>query len=61
MKENGFLANWIKSSVEKNRRKYENKRPNMFTDQKNQMWYMLMNQIDGQPSESDSPEKTREK
>lgn len=59
MKENGFLANWIKSSVEKNQRKYANKQPDLFTDQKKQMWYMLMNQIDGQPPEEEAPEKKK--
>ena len=59
MKKDGLLGQLLKATVEEEKKRYAGKEPDIFTNQKKQMWYFLMNQIDG-PSEAEDPEK-REK
>jgi len=47
MKKDGFFASILQAAVEEEKKKYAAKKPNWYTDQKKQLWYMLMNQIDG--------------
>ena len=47
MKKDGLFADIIRLTVEKQKKKYAEKPPELFTNQKKQMWYFMMNQIDG--------------
>ena len=47
MKKDGFLANVLRAVVEEEKKKVTEKRPDIAFNQKKQLWYMLMNQIDG--------------
>ncbi|MBQ8075708.1 MAG: hypothetical protein IJ237_06960 [Oscillospiraceae bacterium] len=49
MKKDGFLAAILQAAVEEEKKKYADKKPNWYTDQKKQLWYMLMNQVDKEP------------
>ncbi len=57
MKKDGFFASVLRAAVEEEKKKVTEKRPDIAFNQKKQLWYMLMNQIDG---ESDNAEKTSE-
>ena len=47
MKKDGLLGQLIKATVEEEKKRYAGKEPDIFTNQKKQMWYFRMNQIDG--------------
>lgn len=51
MKKDGLFSQLIKATVEEEKKKYANAEPDIFTNQKKQMWYFLMNQIDGTQEE----------
>ena len=53
MKKNGFFSQLIKATVEEEKKKYAGTQPDIFTNQKKQMWYFLMNQIDGAEEKND--------
>lgn len=53
MKKDGLLGQLIKATVEEEKKKYAGKEPDIFTNQKKQMWYFLMNQIDGAQNSDD--------
>lgn len=53
MKKDGLLGQLIKATVEEEKKKYAGKEPDIFTNQKKQMWYFLMNQIDGAQNADD--------
>ena len=46
LKENGFLARYIKKTVEWEKKRNREKPMVPFVSEKKQMWYYLMNQID---------------
>lgn len=46
MKKDGFFASLLKATVEEEKKKYAETPPDIFTNQKKQMWYFLMNQVD---------------
>lgn len=46
LKENGFLAKYIKKTVEWEKKRNREKPVVPFVSEKKQMWYYLMNQID---------------
>ena len=49
MKKDGFLAAIVRAAVEEEKKKVVEKQPDIVYNQKKQLWYMLMNQIDGEP------------
>lgn len=51
MKKDGLFSQLIKATVEEEKKKYANVEPDIFTNQKKQMWYFLMNQIDAPQEE----------
>ena len=53
MKKDGFLASVLRAVVEEEKKKVTEKRPDIAFNQKKQLWYMLMNQVD---KETDCPE-----
>ena len=57
MKKDGFLASVLRSVVEEEKKKVTEKRPDIAFNQKKQLWYMLMNQVD---KETDCPEDTND-
>ena len=57
MKKDGFLASVLRAVVEEEKKKVTEKRPDIAFNQKKQLWYMLMNQVD---RETDWPEDTND-
>ena len=57
MKKDGFLASVLRAVVEEEKKKVTEKRPDSAFNQKKQLWYMLMNQVD---KETDCPEDTND-
>ena len=53
LKKDGLVAGILEALVEEGRKKVAEKRPDIAYNQKKQLWYLMMNQIDGQPN----PEK----
>ena len=53
LKKDGLVAGILEALVEEERKKKKKKRPDIAYNQKKQLWYLMMNQIDGQPN----PEK----
>ncbi len=47
LKKDGLLAKYIQKTVEKEKRKSRTRPAIPFVGEKKQMWYFLMNQIDG--------------
>lgn len=58
MKKDGIFSQLLKATVEEEKKRYANSPPDLFTNQKKQMWYFLMNQIDGTEEEKDKKEAT---
>lgn len=58
MKKDGIFSQLLKATVEEEKKRYANSPPDLFTNQKKQMWYFLMNQIDGTEEEKDKKEST---
>lgn len=58
MKKDGIFSQLLKATVEEEKKRYANSPPDIFTNQKKQMWYFLMNQIDGTEAEKDKEEST---
>lgn len=54
MKKDGLFSQLLKATVEEEKKKYANKPPDIFTNQKKQMWYFLMNQVDGPQVENEA-------
>ena len=61
MKKDGLFAEIVRALVAEEQKKYAKKTPNWFTDQKKQLWYLMMNQIDGSPDPEEEKNKTSEK
>ena len=61
MKKDGLFSQLLKATVEEEKKKYANKPPDLFTNQKKQMWYFLMNQIDGSQEDPESASENGEK
>ena len=57
MKKDGFLASVLRAVVEEEKKKEIEKRPDIAFNQKKQLWYMLMNQVD---KETDCSEDTND-
>lgn len=53
LKKDGFLAKYIQKTVEKEKRRSQTRPAIPFVGEKKQMWYFLMNQIDGTAPEDD--------
>ncbi len=47
LRKDGFLAKYITKTVEKEKRRSQTRPAIPFVGEKKQMWYFLMNQIDG--------------
>ena len=57
MKKDGFFASILQAVIAEEKKKVATKRPDIAFNQKKQLWYMLMNQID---KESDDGEEAEE-
>lgn len=57
MKKDGLLAEMISAVVQHNKEKIRTSRPNYYLNQKKQLWYGMMNVIDGAESE-EQPKET---
>jgi len=53
LRKDGLLAKYITTTVKKEKRKSRTRPVIPFVGEKKQMWYFLMNQIDGTPPEDD--------
>lgn len=58
MKKDGLFAEVVRALVAEEQKKYANKTPNWITDQKKQLWYLMMNQVDGVPTTEENKETT---
>ena len=47
MKKDGLFASILQAAIAEEKKKVATKRPDIAFNQKKQLWYMLMNQIDG--------------
>lgn len=56
MKKDGLLAGILRAVVEEEKKKVAEKQPDIVFNQKKQLWYMMMNQIDGPSSEKEEKE-----
>ena len=54
MKKDGFLASVLRAAVEEEKKKVAEKPPDIVFNQKKQLWYMLMNQIDKEPDNGET-------
>lgn len=54
MKKNGLFASLVRGVVEEEKQKYADRPPEPFMNEKKQLWYFLMNQIDGPDATADS-------
>ena len=51
MKKDGLLAEILNAVVNHERRKVKTEKPDEFLNQKKQLWYGLMNQVDDDPDD----------
>ena len=58
MKKDGLFASILQAVIEEEKKKVATKRPDIAFNQKKQLWYMLMNQIDSEPDDGEEAEKT---
>ena len=58
MKKDGLFASILQAVIEEEKKKVATKRPDIAFNQKKQLWYMLMNQIDNEPDDGEEAEKT---
>ena len=56
MKKDGLLAGIHRAVVEEEKKKVAEKQPDIVYNQKKQLWYMMMNQIDGPSSGNEEKE-----
>ena len=56
MKKDGLLAGILRAVVEEEKKKVAEKQPDIVFNQKKQLWYMMMNQIDGPSSGKEEKE-----
>ena len=62
MKKDGLLAEIIDAVVKHERKKVKTSKIDYYLNQKKQLWYGLMNSLDGEPDESeDAPKDTPER
>ena len=57
MKKDGLFAAVLRGVVEEEKKKVAEKQPDIVFNQKKQLWYLMMNQIDGAPSDEEETEK----
>ncbi len=58
MKKDGLFAGIVEAVVNEEKKKAaNNKTPDIVFNQKKQLWYLLMNQIDGAPEQTEKDEK----
>ena len=60
MKKDGFFAEALSAIVNQHKKRARQNSPNLFLDQKKQLWYLLMSAVDDEPSapperEQDAP------
>jgi len=61
MKKDGLLAEILNVVVRHNRKKIKDGKHDAFLNQKKQLWYWMMNVVDGDPESGESaPEETGE-
>ena len=60
MKKDGFFASLLTAVVENQKKKYANSKPDIVYNQKKQLWYMMMNEIDKEPEENHSEKEKQE-
>ena len=53
MKKDGFLASILRAVVEEEKKKVTIKRPDIVFNQKKQLWYMLMNEVDREANDAE--------
>ena len=53
MKKDGFLASILRAVVEEEIKKVTKKRPDIVFNQKKQLWYMLMNEVDREANDAE--------
>ncbi len=59
MKKDGLLAGIIQAVVNEEKKKAASgKTPDIVFNQKKQLWYLLMNQIDGAPPQAEKEQKS---
>lgn len=56
MKKDGLLAEMISAVVHHNKEKIRTSKPNYYLNQKKQLWYGMMNVIDGADAEEQQQE-----
>lgn len=57
MKKDGLLAEILNAVVHHERNKVKNRKPDYYLNQKKQLWYAMMNRVDGDPEEEQKEEK----
>ena len=55
MKKNGLLAEILDAVVNYERKKVKTSKPDYYLNQKKQLWYGLMNSLDGDAEKSEQP------
>ena len=58
MKKDGLLAEILNAVVNHERTKVRRDKPDYYLNQKKQLWYLLMNQIDGAPPQAEKEQKS---
>ena len=58
LKKDGLVAGILEALVEEERKKVAEKRPDIAYNQKKQLWYLMMNQVDGVPTTEENKETT---
>ena len=58
MKKDGLFASILQAAIAEEKKKVATKRPDIAFNQKKQLWYMLMNQIDSEPDDGTKTEET---
>ena len=57
MKKDGLFASILQAAIAEEKKKVATKRPDIAFNQKKQLWYMLMNQIDSEPDDGEKSEE----
>ena len=60
MKKDGLFASILQAAIAEEKKKVATKRPDIAFNQKKQLWYMLMNQIDSEPDDGEESEEVRQ-
>ena len=58
MKKDGLLAEILNAMVQHNKKKVRTEKPDYYLNQKKQLWYGMMNRVDG--DENEAPKTERE-